>query len=128
MRIPSLLLKQLYTFGSLKNVENQVQFSLKNRLSDAKFVGLQKVILNGKEIPLSSIKLNFDDGSLIAPNQVSQQNPIDFPLRQTVDIIAEMDSLEKGSHKIEVVFDVKPFGTLHIFSSECTCLKFLWQN
>jgi hydroxymethylglutaryl-CoA reductase (NADPH) len=114
MRIPSLLLKQLYTFGSLKNTDNQVQFSIKNRLSDTKFVGLSKVILDDREIPLSNIKLNFNDGSLITPDQVNHSHPIDFPLRQTVDIIAEIDSLEKGSHKIEVVFEVKPYGKLHL--------------
>ncbi len=33
--IPSMMLKQLYTFGSLKNTPDGVKFSLKNRLSDA---------------------------------------------------------------------------------------------
>ena len=33
--IPSMILKQLYTFGSLKNLPDGVKFSLKNRLSDA---------------------------------------------------------------------------------------------
>ena len=35
MFVPSLLLKQLYTFGSLKNIEDGIQFSIKNRLNDA---------------------------------------------------------------------------------------------
>jgi len=35
MIVPSLLLKQLYTFGSLSNTPDGVKFSLKNRLQDA---------------------------------------------------------------------------------------------
>ena len=48
LAIPSILLKQLYTFGSLKNTPSGVQFSLKNRLSDAEITGLQTVKFNGK--------------------------------------------------------------------------------
>ena len=35
MKIPALILKQMYTLGSLENVEDGVRFSLKNRLSNA---------------------------------------------------------------------------------------------
>jgi len=34
MLIPSMLLKKLYTLGSLKNTAAGVQFAVKNRLSD----------------------------------------------------------------------------------------------
>jgi hydroxymethylglutaryl-CoA reductase (NADPH) len=37
MFIPSMLLKRLYTFSSLKNTPGGVQLSVKNRLSDARF-------------------------------------------------------------------------------------------
>ena len=43
MLIPSLLLKKLYTLGSLKNTSEGVAFSIKNRLSDAELVGLRTV-------------------------------------------------------------------------------------
>ena len=49
--IPSLLLKQLYTFGSLQNVATGVRFALKNRLSDAQLTGLTSVKINGQEVP-----------------------------------------------------------------------------
>ena len=35
MKIPGLILKQMYTLGSLHNTEDGVRFSLKNRLSNA---------------------------------------------------------------------------------------------
>ena len=50
MKIPSLILKQLYTFGSLENRNGGVQFSVKNRLSDASFAGLKSIKFDGKEM------------------------------------------------------------------------------
>ena len=49
--IPSMLLKQLYTFGSLKNTPDGVEFSLKNRLSDTTVTGLQQVKIDDVEVP-----------------------------------------------------------------------------
>src|SRR5436853_7524179 len=48
MKIPGLILKQMYTLGSLENVADGVQFSLKNRLSNATVPGLSEVRLDGK--------------------------------------------------------------------------------
>ncbi len=45
--IPSLLLKQLHTFGSLKNTDHGVEFSVKNRLSDTRIIGLTRSISTG---------------------------------------------------------------------------------
>ncbi len=46
--VPSMLLKQLYTRGSLRNASDGVVFSVKNRLSDAKLVALKKVEIGDK--------------------------------------------------------------------------------
>lgn len=51
MFIPSLVLKQLDTFGSLANTDTGAQFALKNRLSDAEFAELLSIKLNGQAIP-----------------------------------------------------------------------------
>lgn len=112
MFVPSLLLKQLYTFGSLHNVEQGVQFSLKNRLSDASLVGLHGIKVNGENIPADCIRLNLGDDGLLAPTQISADAPVDFPLRRTLDIFACVDTLPEGKHKIEVSFETKPFGKL----------------
>ncbi len=49
--IPSMLLRQLYTYNSLKNTENGVMFSIKNRLTDVQFSELKSIKINGEEIP-----------------------------------------------------------------------------
>ncbi|MCB0060328.1 MAG: hydroxymethylglutaryl-CoA reductase, partial [Caldilineaceae bacterium] len=61
--IPSMLLKQLYTFGSLKNTPDGVKFSLKNRLSDTTVTALQQVKFDDVEVPRSGISVVLDDGT-----------------------------------------------------------------
>jgi hydroxymethylglutaryl-CoA reductase (NADPH) len=114
MTIPSLLLKQLYTFGSLMNVEGGVKFSIKNRLSDAMLTGVQSVKFNGIEVPKNNVRLDLGNGNFFSPEQISLSNPIDFPLRKTLDIVAGIRSLADGKHKIEVEFETKPFGRLQL--------------
>lgn len=109
--IPSMILKQLYTFGSLKNTADGVKFSLKNRLSDATITGLHHVKFNDVAVPRDAITIVLDNGTALTPDQLAQ-NPVDFPLRRTLDIICKIPPLELGKHKIEVKFDAAPFGTL----------------
>ena len=78
MFIPSLLLKQLYTFGSLENGPDGVQFALKNRLSDASFTGLSGVKINGSSIALDLVTLDFGGGIILKPDQVSPSQPVDL--------------------------------------------------
>ena len=113
MFIPSLLLKQLYTFGSLENGAEGVQFVLKNRLSDAHFTGLLGVEIDGGAIPLDRIRLDFGSGLILKPDQVSPSQPVEFPLRKTVILKAAIPPLEEGKHRIEIAFQSKPFGELN---------------
>ena len=114
MLVPSLLLKQLYTFGSLKNVEEGVLFSLKNRLSDASLTSVKALSLAGQDIPLSQVRIILEDGRSIQPKNISKESPINFPLKAILDIHADIDHLPEGKHKIEVAFEAKPFGKLKL--------------
>jgi hydroxymethylglutaryl-CoA reductase (NADPH) len=111
--IPSMILKQLYTFGSLKNTPEGVRFSLKNRLSDAIISGLHQVKLDDAIVPRAAITIVLDDGKVLTPDQLAA-TPIDFPLRRSVDIVCQVPALELGKHKIEVKFDAAPFGALSL--------------
>ncbi len=110
-QIPSLLLKQLYTFDSLKNTPQGVQFSLKNRLSDATVTALHHVKFDDREVPLDAITLDLGGGEVLKPADLAQK-PIPFPLRRTIDIICAIPPLSEGKHKIEVKFEAAPFGVL----------------
>ena len=114
MIVPSLILKQLYTFGSLANVEGGVAFGIKNRLSDAKILGITSLSIAGKTIDMDDIVLDLD-GEKMSPSDVSEENPIDFPLRQSVTIIAKgMEHLADGKYKIALGFKANPFGKLKL--------------
>ena len=117
MLIPSLLLKKLYTLGSLKNTSDGVAFSIKNRLSDAELVGLKAIAIDGRDVPLNAITFAMADGTRIRPEQISPNNPLTFPLRTIVDIHAAVPPLQDGKHTLHIGFESRPFGRLQ-FSVE----------
>ena len=65
LAIPSLILRQLYTFGSLTNVEQGVQFSVKNRLSDGTITGLKLIKLDGQMVPREAITIRLPDATMV---------------------------------------------------------------
>ncbi len=110
--VPNLILKQLYTFGSLKNSANGVQFAVKNRLSDTQIAGVFSIKIDGSEVPADHITLDLGDGVYLSPNQVTEAEPIDFPLRRILTVLLDIAPLSTGKHEIEVVFAARPFGDL----------------
>ena len=85
---------------------------MKNRLKDAKLTEIISVKLNGQEIGLDNISMDFGEGQILSPKDISKDKPMDFPLRKSFDLIAKTEPLEYGKHKIEVKFRAKPFGKL----------------
>lgn len=113
MKIPSLLLKQLYTFGSLENVDDGVRFHLKNRLSNATLIGVRKIQIDGGEVPLDQVTLGFSGGSVRA-SEVSKQNSVAFPLGDSVEVVARREPLVEGKYPIRIEVDTDNFGKLTI--------------
>ncbi len=112
MRIPSLILKQLYTLGSLRSDGEGVHFSLKNRLSDARVVGIREVSVDGASVPLERLRVDLDDDATVRPRDISTAAPLPFPLAKVVTMVWEGGELGKGKHELELVFDTTPFGKL----------------
>jgi hydroxymethylglutaryl-CoA reductase (NADPH) len=113
MFVPSVLLRQLYTFGSLENTDQGVQFSIKNRLKDATLTELVEVKVNGTSVADDELRLFMGDGETHTPSDISPSNPIDFPLRRTLHMhVLDVGPLEVGKHEIEITFRAKPFGEL----------------
>jgi hydroxymethylglutaryl-CoA reductase (NADPH) len=111
MKIPGLILKQMYTLGSLENVEDGVQFSLKNRLSNATVTGLSEVRIDGRPVPLDRLTLEMN-GDRVPAASVGPTSAIAFPLARVVTLHARGEQLEKGQHEISIAFDSTPFGSL----------------
>jgi hydroxymethylglutaryl-CoA reductase (NADPH) len=60
MKIPGLILKQMYTLGSLENTEEGIRFSLKNRLSNATLTRISEVRCDGRPVALEAVLLEMD--------------------------------------------------------------------
>jgi hydroxymethylglutaryl-CoA reductase (NADPH) len=109
-----MLLRQLYTRGSLRNVPSGVRFSLKNRLSDAALVGLERLAIDGHDVPRDAIRLHLGGGVELSPDQLSPTSPVAFPFRASVDVLTRIPHLVDGPHELDLGFDVKPFGRLRL--------------
>ncbi len=114
MTIPGLLLKQLYTFGSLKNTKRGVEFSLKNRLSDAQLTGITGISIDDHAIPLQDITLTIGGETTLKAEKITPDKPIPFPLGTIVDVLCKIDHLSEGKHRMVITFDTEPFGELKI--------------
>ena len=112
MIIPKLLLQRLYTFSSLKNVAGGVQVSVKNRLSDARLTSIEAIRVDHETIDPGRIRLSIAGTGAWQTSQVDHERPIDFPLRQSVDILLDIPPLALGKHTLEFQFDTIPFGKL----------------
>ena len=115
MKIPSMLLKRMYTFGTLKNDSEGVRFSLKNRLSDATLTEICEVAIDGKAIDLKQITIQLEDGTRIKAPKISPEKPIEFPLRKVVHLRISGENLEKGKHALTLKFN-SDFGNLAFYS------------
>ncbi|MDI9630085.1 MAG: hydroxymethylglutaryl-CoA reductase [Acidobacteriota bacterium] len=114
-KIPSLILKQLYTFGSLANTAGGVRFAVKNRLSDATLTGLRAVTIDGERVGPERLALETTSGERIAATAVNGGRTILFPLRAVLQVhVAGFGPLARGSHEIVVAFAAEPFGDLEL--------------
>ena len=112
MKIPAMLLRRLYTTGSLTNAESGVQFGIKNRLSDATLTRISRLRINGGEVPLDLLTLDAGGGRRLKASEIDAENPISFPLRKELRIEANRTALPEGEHEITLAFETRPFGKL----------------
>ena len=112
MFIPSMLLKRLYTFSSLRNVSGGVQFSVKNRLSDTRLMSISHIAIGGIQADLKNTWLTLPDSTHLSAADISTSDPLDFPVRQNVTILVPMSHLNAGKYTIELSFKTDHFGDL----------------
>jgi hydroxymethylglutaryl-CoA reductase (NADPH) len=112
MTIPKVLLKKLYTQGSLKNTDAGAQFALKNRLSDAELVGLESVAIDGRPAAIRHVRLETGEPRVVTAGEVSSAHPLPFPLGSMVTVQTDGLEIPEGRHEIEIAFETRPFGTL----------------
>lgn len=113
MMIPKLVLRQLYTYGSLQNQQNGISFTLKNRLTDVELTGIEKIKITGVEVPLDKIELEFEGVGKFKSSEITKSNTVQFPLKGIVHITAGIGKLDHGKHELELTFRAKTYGKLN---------------
>ena len=112
MKIPALILKRLYTFGSIENLRGGVRFLIKNRLRDATVHGVVRIAIDGTDLDLSKVTFVLgEEGKRIA-GDISADAPLAFPVGKTVEIQVKGQKLSPGKHEIAFAFDTQPDGKL----------------
>lgn len=116
MFIPSILLKQLYTRGSLKSVNGGICFTVKNRLKDGTLKELQEVKVDGEPVDLANVMLEICNQEAQTAEHINQAGELDFPLRGSIKFhLQGMKELVKDEkHVISIAFKVAPFGNLKL--------------
>jgi len=116
--IPNILLKQLYNRNSLRNTPTGFTFSLKNRLADARFTGLQRASIDGREYAADQFTLLIEGNDPVMVSQISANHPLAFPLRRVVHVQANAQPLSPGKHTLEITLHTQPFGTITLTVEE----------
>lgn len=114
MKIPQLLLRQMYTFGSLINDPDGCRLSLKNRLSDVTLIRIARLRLNDLEILARDLQVDMGDGQWRPATEVTPERPEDFPLRRVAHLRAPGRTLPDGTVEIEIGIEVKGVGALTV--------------
>jgi hydroxymethylglutaryl-CoA reductase (NADPH) len=116
--IPSTVLSKLYNRTSLRNAENAVCFSVKNRLSPAALSKVIRLELDNKPVELEHISIAPERAKPFPASQITANKPVDFPLGALLTFNLDVKPLEEGPHQLTVVFDSRPFGELKLSVSD----------
>ncbi|HLK98822.1 MAG TPA: hypothetical protein VK364_13710, partial [Hymenobacter sp.] len=111
-----MLLKLLYTRGSLHNTPNGVAFSIKNRLDTVYFTRLDYVQIGQHRVTPDHIALDLGDGDIRpVPDALSRTpNGLEFAVGHSITFNLTMPPLPEGIHAVQVKFAADPFGDLHV--------------
>ncbi|CAN5819870.1 hydroxymethylglutaryl-CoA reductase [soil metagenome] len=112
MDIPPLVLRQLYTFGSLTNTDSGASFSLKNRLTDVELSGLGDIAIDGQSIPHSRISLGMADGEVVRADNLTEEVTLPFAVKQVVHVHVDDLTLDPGMHALTIGFSAAGLGNL----------------
>ncbi len=110
--ITPLIMKKIYSIGSLKNLEDGVSFAMKNPMKDALIIGLPGISINGLEIPLSNILMR-SGGVCLKADEIGPERPLLFPMGEDVEFHVGSVSLTKSvEHSISISLDTDLYGSL----------------
>ncbi|WP_333490317.1 hydroxymethylglutaryl-CoA reductase [Hymenobacter yonginensis] len=110
-----MLLKLLYTRGSLHNTPEGVAFSIKNRLDTVRITRIDHVQLDGVKIGVEQIALDLGEGD-VRPATIFNADSAGYtlPVGQAATFHLATEHLKEGLHTVQVQFVADPFGDLNV--------------
>lgn len=115
MTIPEIMIKQLYTIGSLRSGQDGIHFNLKNRLKDAVLRQIISLSLNNQKIAPENVFLSAGDKNKIPLKQLELSEGITLSLGGELDFCITDLSLPSGSPlTLDIQLIAEPFGHLHL--------------
>jgi len=117
--ISPLILKKMYTTGSLKNLDDGVSFSIKNQMRDALLTAVIGVSINECAVDLHDVLMKTTAATIRAYD-VDFESSIPFPLGEDIEILVRIDPLNKNQqHSIRISLETEPFGELNLDAYDC---------
>ncbi|GEJ56005.1 hydroxymethylglutaryl-CoA reductase [Anaeromyxobacter diazotrophicus] len=112
MFIPQMLLRQLYTAGSLRNAADGLHFELANRLKDVRITRVLGAKVGEVALGPDDLQLELGDGRWRPATEVTPRTPEDFPLRRVARVRSPGRRAPEGPLEIEVGLEVEGLGAL----------------
>jgi len=114
INIPPIIMKRIYSMGSLTNLKDGVSFIIRNPMKDALITRLNGVFINGKEIPQHEVLLS-NNGATINASEINADQPFLFSMGQDVKFLVQAVALAKNmEHKINISFQTDLYGPLDL--------------
>ncbi len=115
MHMPELMIKQLYTIGSLRCDPDGLHFRLKNRLKDAVLRRVTSLSINNNTISPQSIFLSTGDKFKISLEQLELSAGIGFSLGAELDFcITDLSPTSASPLTLDMHLVADPFASLHL--------------
>lgn len=114
MKVPQMLLRHLYVFGSLTNAPGGFRFSLENRLRDVRITRLLGVKVGPLELSAREVQLDLGDGRWRVATEITPATPERFPLRTRASLRSPGRVLPDGTLDLEIAIEVEGLGALTI--------------
>ncbi|HOO44921.1 MAG TPA: hydroxymethylglutaryl-CoA reductase [Deltaproteobacteria bacterium] len=116
--IPPIILKKIYSIGSMKNMDDGLTFNIKNPLKDGLITGIAGISINGEEIPLETITLR-NNGTRLKALEILDDRPLPFPMGQNVEFhVSEMALARNTEHTITISCHTEPYGLLNLEATD----------
>lgn len=115
--IPSYQLSTLYIKGSLKNVENGFELSIRNTIDSGHLIGLGPIQVDGTSYPAEAITWKTAVGEWRA-DQISFRSPLLVSLYTEAKVIVTGQPLAPGTHQLILTAAASETGRIQFTISD----------